>query len=92
MCGALGGGVGGAGVEGGCLRLRRRGGAEHLGGSGLVVADVGSAGGGDVGADGLEEAEGASGDDVGGVVGDLEGDGDVGLGGEVVDLIGEDGV
>ncbi|QHN93984.1 uncharacterized protein DS421_17g597370 [Arachis hypogaea] len=35
---------------------------------------------------------GLRGDDVGGVVGDLEGDGDVGLGGEVVDLVGEDGV
>lgn len=90
--GAFGGGVGGAGVEGGGFGLRRRGGAEHLGGAGLVVADVGAAGGGDVGADGLEEAEGAGGDDVGGVVGYLEGDGDVRLSGEVVDLVGEDGV
>ena len=58
----------------------------------MVVADVGSAGGGDVGSDGLEEAEGAGGDDVGGVVWDLEGDCDVGLGCEVVDLVGEDNV
>lgn len=92
MGGALGGSVGGAGVEGGSLRLRRRRGSKHLRRAGLVVADVGAAGGGDVGADGLEEAEGAGGDDVGGVVGDLEGDGDVRLGGEVVDLVGENGV
>jgi len=89
---AFGGGVGGAWVEGGGFGLRRRGGAKHLGGPGLVVADVGAAGGGDVGADGLEEAEGAGGDDVRGVVRDLEGDGNVRLGGEVVDLVGKDGV
>jgi len=89
---AFGGGVGGAGVKGGGFGLRRRGGPEHLGGPGLVVADVGAAGVSDVGADGLEEAQGAGGDDVGGVVGDLEGNGNVRLGGEVVDLVGKNSV
>lgn len=45
-----------------------------------------------MGPDGLEEAEGAGGDDIGGVIRDLEGDRDVRLGGEVVDLVGEDRV
>jgi hypothetical protein len=83
----LGGGVGRARVERRVLALRGRRGAEHLGGAGLVVAD-----GLAREADGLEEAERAGGGDVGGVVGDLEGDRDVRLGGEVVDLVGEDGV
>ncbi|KAL6982827.1 hypothetical protein U1Q18_016220 [Sarracenia purpurea var. burkii] len=64
----------------------------EVGSDGLVVADESATGGGDVGSDGLEEAEGASGDDVSSVLGDLERDGDVGLGGEIVDLVGEDGV
>ncbi|THU44176.1 hypothetical protein C4D60_Mb02t04650 [Musa balbisiana] len=85
--GDLGGSVWRAGMERGRLRLGRRRGAEHLGGASLVVA--GGFGGA---ADGLEEAESAGGDDIGGVVGDLEGDGNVGLGGEVVDLIGEESV
>jgi len=89
---AFGGSVGGPRVEGGGFGLRRRGGAEHLGGPGLVVADVGAAGVRDVGADGLEEAQRAGGDDVGGVVRDLERHSDVRLRGEVVDLVGEDGV
>lgn len=42
--------------------------------------------------EGFEEAEGASCNNVGGVIGDLEGDGDVRLGGEIVDLVGADGV
>lgn len=85
--GDLGGGVGGARVEGRVLALRRRRGAEHLRGARLVVAD-----GLARQADGLEEAERPRGGDVGGVVGDLEGDGDVRLRGEVVDLVGGDGV
>lgn len=92
MGGALGRGVGGPGMERRRLGLRGRRGPEHLRGSGLVVPDVGPAGGGDVGAHGFEEAEGAGGHDVGGVVRDLERDGDVRLGGEVVDLVGRDGV
>ncbi|TQD77653.1 hypothetical protein C1H46_036814 [Malus baccata] len=83
-------GVGGSGVERRRFGLRRRGGPEHLGRPGLVVLNVGAAGGGDVGADSLEEAEGAGGNDVGGVIGDLKRDGDVRLGGEVVDLVGGD--
>ena len=43
-------------------------------------------------ADGLEQVERPRGGDVGGVVGDLEGDGDVQLRGEVVDLVGANGV
>uniref|UniRef100_A0A804PTD2 Uncharacterized protein n=1 Tax=Zea mays TaxID=4577 RepID=A0A804PTD2_MAIZE len=85
--GDLGGGVGRARVEGRVLALRRRRGAEHLRGTGLVVAH-----GLARQADGLEEAERPRGGDVGGVVGDLEGDGDVRLRGEVVDLVGGDGV
>lgn len=45
-----------------------------------------------MGADGLEEAESAGGDDVSSVIGDLERNGDVRLGGEVVDLVGGEGV
>ena len=43
-------------------------------------------------ADDLEQVERPRGGDVGGVVGDLEGDGDVRLRGEVVDLVGANGV
>lgn len=92
MRGALGGGVRGAGVEGGGFRLGWRRGSEHFRRPGLVVFDMRAAGGGDVGSNGLEEAEGAGGDDVGSVIRDLEGDGDVGLGGEVVNLVGENNV
>jgi hypothetical protein len=42
------------------------------------------------GADGIEETEGADGIDIGGVLGHVEGDLDVGLGTQVVDLGGED--
>ncbi|KAL6965503.1 hypothetical protein U1Q18_036555, partial [Sarracenia purpurea var. burkii] len=49
-------------------------------------------GGGDVGLNGLEEAEGASGDEVDSAIRDLKTDGDMGLGGEIVDLVGEDSV
>ncbi|KAL6965502.1 hypothetical protein U1Q18_036554 [Sarracenia purpurea var. burkii] len=58
----------------------------------LVVADVSATGGGDVGSDGLEVAECANGDDVDSVIGDLKTNGDVGLGDEIVDLVGEDSV
>lgn len=92
MSRAFGCRVGGSRVERGGLRLRGRSRSEHLRRPGLVVPDVRPTGGGDVGAHGLEEAEGAGGDDVGSVVRDFEGDGDMGLGGEVVDLVGEDGV
>lgn len=37
--------------------------------------------------DGLQEAESSSSDDIGGVVRDLEGDGDVRLSSKVVDLV-----
>lgn len=43
-------------------------------------------------ADGLKEAEGTDGDDIGSVVRDFEGDSDVGLGRKVVDLTGEEEV
>jgi hypothetical protein len=85
--GDLGGGVGGARVEGRVLALRRRRGAEHLRRTSLVVAN-----GPARQADGLQEAERPRGSDVGGVVGDLEGDGDVRLRREVVHLVGGDGV
>ena len=79
----LGAGVGAAGVEAACASLcggRRP--AEHLARGGLVEArlDAGSA-------DGLQQAEGAGGSDVGGVFGNLEADPHVALRGEVVDLV-----
>lgn len=88
MGGAFGGGVRGPGVERGGFRLRRRGGSEHFRRPSLVVFDVGSAGCRDVRADSFEEAEGSGSNDVGGVIRDLEGNGDVGLGSEVVNLVG----
>ena len=81
--GDLGYGIGAAGVEGGGLILGRVGGAEHFRGPGLVDADLLAAGLDEV-ADGFVKAEGAGGDDVGGVFGLVEADADVGLGGEVV--------
>lgn len=57
----------------------------HLQGASLIVLD-GFGFGGE--ANGPEEEEGVVGDDVNGVFGDLEGDGDVGLGGKFIDLIG----
>lgn len=47
-------------------------------------------GGGDVGANSLQESESTSGDNIGGIIGDLEGNGDMRLGSEIVNLIGED--
>ncbi|PON39167.1 LOW QUALITY PROTEIN: hypothetical protein PanWU01x14_306780 [Parasponia andersonii] len=85
-------GIGRSRVERRRLALRRGRRPEHLRRSGLVVPDVGPARGGDVRSDGLEEAERAGGDHVRGVVRDFEGDGDVGLGGQVVDLVGENNV
>ena len=64
---------------------------EHLGRPGLVVLDGTTAVDG-VRSDGFEEAESAGGNDVGGVIRDLEGDGDVRLRGEVVDFVGFDHV
>lgn len=91
VSGALGGGVRGPGVEWGCFRLGRRCGAEHLRRSGLIVADAAGLRGGRR-ADGIEEAESAGGDDVGGVIRDLEGDSDMGLSGEIVDLVRKEGI
>lgn len=77
MGGDFGGGVRGSGVEGGGFGLRGWGGSEHFGRSRLVVFDVGATGGGNVGSDGFEEAEGTGGNDVSGVIRDFEGNGDV---------------
>lgn len=90
--GAFGGGVRGPWMEGSGFRLRRRSGSEHFRRSGLVVLDVRSTSGGDVGANSFEETKGSSGDDIGGVVRDLEGNSDVRLSGEIVNLVGENGV
>ena len=74
-------------VEGGALVLRRRGRAEHLRGRRLVVAAV------DPGrADRLEQPQGAGAVGRRGVLRHLEGDLDVALRAEVVDLVGLDGV
>ena len=59
--------------------------AEHLGGGGLVVADFFNEAGF---ADGFEDTLGAEADDVAGVFGDIEGNAHVGLGAEVVNLVG----
>ena len=84
----LGDGVGAAGIEGGCFPL-----------GDLLDEAIEFAGGGLVelgflfeaeDADGFEEAEGAEGVGVGGVLGLFEGDLDVGLCAEVVDLVGLD--
>lgn len=69
--------------------LRRRCGSKHFRRSGLVVPDVTSSGGVDVRSDGFEEAESAGCNDIGGVIGDFEGNGYVRLGGEIVYLVGE---
>lgn len=46
--------------------------------------------GGDVGANSLQKSERTSGNNIGGVIGDLEGNSDMRLSSEIVDLIGED--
>ncbi|VWX60507.1 conserved hypothetical protein [Burkholderiales bacterium 8X] len=79
----LGDAVGAARIEGGFLDLRN--GlhlAEHLGGGGLVEADIG------VGeTDGLEQVQGAHRGDLGGGVGLVEADADEALGCQVVHLV-----
>jgi len=79
----LGAGVGAAGVEGGDFGLGHfADSAEHFAGGGLVEAGL------DAGfADGLEQADGAGGGDVGGIFRAVETDADVALGGEVVDFL-----
>lgn len=84
----LGDSVGGPGVEGGLLRLRDLLDlAEELAGGGLVEADVVLES--DF-PDGIEEAQGSDGVDVGCVFGDIEGDLDVALCSQVVDFVGFD--
>lgn len=70
--------VGRSGMKRRRLRLWRRSCSEHLRRSGLVVLDAPATVGG-VRSDGLQEAESTSGDDIGRVVGDLEGDSNVRL-------------
>ena len=84
----LGDAVGRAGVEGRELALGDLAHlAEELGGGGLVeAAGLLEA----AGADGVQQAQRADGVDLGGVLGEVEGDLDVGLGAEVVDLVGAD--
>ena len=85
---SLGRGVGAPRVERGSLGLRRLNRlAVELGGGGLVEAGI------EVElAHGFEQANGADAGDLGGVLRDLEGDLDVGLGAEVVDLVGAHGL
>ena len=81
----LGGAVRGARIEGRPLSLRRRGGAEHLAGGGLVVAGRAARA-----AQRLEDAGRAQAGDVAGVFGDVEGDAHVALRAQVVDFVGLD--
>ncbi|CAN0919023.1 hypothetical protein LINGRAHAP2_LOCUS31213 [Linum grandiflorum] len=92
MRSAFGSSIRGSRVEGSGLRLGRRSGSEHLGRSSLVVPDVRPASVQDVRSDCFQKAEGSRGHHVGGVVRDLEGDGDVRLSGEVVDFVRANGV
>ena len=81
----LGATVGAAWVENGGFGLRRRGGAVHLAGGGLVEAAV------QPGAmNGFEEAKCAHADGITGILGDFKADLDVALSAEVVDLVGAD--
>ncbi len=77
----LGRAVGAAGPEGGVLVLRRRGGPEHLRGTGLVVAALQADH-----PDRFEQAGAAHPRGHPGELGLVEGDSDVALSGEVVDL------
>ena len=79
----LGGGIGALRLEGGVFVLRRGGGTEHLAGGGLVEAGLDPAL-----ADDLQQADGAQRGDIAGVFGQVKADADMGLGGEVVDLVG----
>lgn len=45
-----------------------------------------------MGANGLQKSERTGGDNIGGIIGDLEGNSDMRLSSEIVDLIGEDSV
>ncbi|KAL4388217.1 hypothetical protein GQ457_09G009760 [Hibiscus cannabinus] len=92
MRGAFGSCVRGSGVKRGGFGLWRGSGSEHLRGSSLVILDVAPTRGHDVGSDGFQQPEGSAGHHVGGVIGDFEGDGHVGLCGQIVDLVGSDGV
>lgn len=81
----LGDGIGAAGVEGGGFLLR---GFLHEAvelGSGCLI-EAGFVFEAEE-ADGFEQTQGAYGIDIGGVLGGFEGDGDVGLGAEVVDFV-----
>ena len=64
-------GIGAARLEGRALVLRRRRRAEHLGGARLVIAEL-ATGMGDMVAHGLEQAQRAERDDIGGVFRKLE--------------------
>ncbi len=80
----LGAAVGAARVERGPLVLRRRRGAEHLRRGGLVDAGVLEP----QLADRLQQPAGAEARHLAGVLGHVEGDADVALGPQVVDLVG----
>jgi hypothetical protein len=81
--------IGAARVKRRPFALGRRGGAEHLRGTGLIATHRAAAVEHMV-AHRLDQSQRADGDHVGGVFGDLEGDLDVALGAEVVNLVGID--
>src|SRR5260370_15271213 len=78
----LGAGVGTAGVKGRGFVLRRLGRSEHFNGGGLVEAAIQADA-----MDGFQEAEDAEAGHVDGVARDLEGNLDVALCSQVVDLV-----
>ena len=72
MCRAFRRGVRRSRVKRRHFLLRRRRRPEHFGRSSLVVPNMVAPSGGDVGSDSFEETEGPGGDNIGGVIWDLE--------------------
>ncbi|GAB2279471.1 hypothetical protein Dimus_014110 [Dionaea muscipula] len=89
---ALGNSIGRSRMKRRRLRLRRRSGSEHLRRASLVVTHVSPTSSGNVRPNGLKEPDSAGGYDIGGVIRGLKRNSDVRLCGEVVDLVGGDGV
>ncbi|KAL4378341.1 hypothetical protein GQ457_02G006920 [Hibiscus cannabinus] len=81
-----------SGVKWGIFGLGRRSGSEHFRRTGLVIPDMAPTRIGDMRSKGFQQTEGSGSHHVSGVIRDLKRDGDVGLGSQVVNLVGSDGV